>query len=94
MATARPLNQLIYQLLESLGIKERVEEHFAFVYWDSAVGKQIAAQTEPKKIVNGTLFVKVSNTIWRNELTFMKPDIIGKLNHKIGKNVVKDIKFY
>lgn len=94
MSPERPLNELIFQFLESIGIKERVEEHFAFVYWDSVVGKEIARQTEPTKITRGILFVKVKDSVWRNELQYFKNEIIEKLNKRIGKKVVEDIKFY
>ncbi len=94
MSPERPLNELIFQFLESIGIKERVEEHFAFVYWDSVVGKEIAKQTEPTKITRGILFVKVKDSVWRNELQYFKNEIIEKLNKRIGKKVIEDIKFY
>ncbi len=94
MSPERPLNELIFQFLESIGIKERVEEHFAFVYWDSVVGKEIARQTEPTKITRGILFVKVKDSVWRNELQYFKNEIIEKLNKRIGKKVIEDIKFY
>ena len=66
----------------------------ALVYWDTVVGKEISEHTEPFKISNGTVFVKVNDTTWRNELQYFKNEIIEKLNNKIGKKVVNDIKFY
>ncbi|HFE64430.1 hypothetical protein B1H10_00890 [candidate division KSB1 bacterium 4484_188] len=94
MSGAKPLNKLIDQFLQSIGIKEKIEENFAFVYWDSVVGKEISERTEPFKMVKGNLFVKVKDAAWRNELQFFKNEIIEKLNKKIGKNVVSDIKFF
>ncbi len=94
MKEAKPLNNLIAQFLRSVGIKDKVEENFAIVYWDTVVGKEISNQTEPFKVVKGILFVKVKDNVWRNELQFFKNEIIEKLNNKIGKKIVKDIKFY
>ncbi len=94
MSQAKPLNQLIEQFLKSLGIGHKVEENYAMVYWDQVVGKEISEQTEPFKISDGTLYVKVIDPAWRNELQFFKSDIMEKLNHKIGKTMVRDIKFY
>ena len=37
---------------------------------------------------------RVKDPVWRNELQFFKAEIIKKLNDKIGRTVVKDIKFY
>ncbi len=94
MKEAKPLNQLITQFLKSIGIHERVEENLAIAFWDAVVGEEIARHTEPIKVARGILFVRVDDTVWRNELQFFKTDILQKLNEKIGKKVVKDIKFY
>ncbi len=91
---AKPLNKLIYQFLKSIGIRDKIEENFAIVYWDMVVGKEISEKTEPFKVVKGILFVKVNDAVWRNELQFFKHEIIQKLNNKIGKKIVEDIKFY
>ncbi|UCF64307.1 MAG: DUF721 domain-containing protein [bacterium] len=94
MSYAKPVSQLIEQFLKSMGIGDKIEENYAIVYWEQAVGKEIAQHTEPYKITQGILFVKVSDPAWRNELQFFKNEIIEKLNQKIGKKIVKDIKFY
>jgi hypothetical protein len=38
--------------------------------------------------------VKVDDDVWRNELTYFKRQIIEKLNEKLGKKTIKEIKFY
>lgn len=94
MSSVKPVSQLIEQFLQSVGIQGKIEENFAIVYWDQAVGKEISERTEPFKITKGILFVKVKDPVWRNELQFFKEEIIKKLNDKIGRNIVKEIKFY
>jgi hypothetical protein len=37
MKEAKPLNQLIFQFLQNLGIKAKIEENYALVYWDTVV---------------------------------------------------------
>jgi len=94
MAEAKPINKLIFQFLKSIGVKEKIDENFAIIYWDNVVGKEISAQTEPFKVLKGSLFVKVKDSVWRNELQFFKNEILDKLNRKIGKQIIRDIKFY
>ncbi len=94
MKQAQPLNQLIAQFLKSLGFEGKVEENYAIVYWDSVVGKEISEHTVPFKVAKGILFVRVEDNVWRYELQFLKNEIIEKLNRKIGKKIVNDIKFY
>ncbi|MDL1878766.1 DUF721 domain-containing protein, partial [Cytophagia bacterium CHB2] len=44
-----------------------------------------------KDVQDGRLYVEVANSIWRNELYYMKPDIIVKINKKLGQNLIHDI---
>lgn len=90
----KPISEILEKLFRSLGVENRIEENLAFAYWDSVVGKEIAVHTEPEKIVKGTVIVRVDNDVWRNELTFYKHEIIQKLNEKIGKRIIQEIKFY
>ena len=39
------------------------------------------------------LTIKTQTAVWRNELLFQKNDIIQKLNSKLEKNKIKDIRF-
>jgi predicted nucleic acid-binding Zn ribbon protein len=94
MSEAKPLNQLIHQFLRAVGIEVKFEEHLAIVYWDQVVGQEISERTEPFKMSEGVLSVRVKDPVWRNELHFFKADIQEKLNKKIGKRIIKDIKFY
>ncbi len=61
--------------------------------WQRSVGQQIAGQSSPEKIRRGTLFVKVSTSVWMQELQLMKREIIAKINHLYGQETVQDIRF-
>jgi predicted nucleic acid-binding Zn ribbon protein len=81
------------ELVDNLGIKQKLKELNAVVYWDSIVGKQISCMTTATHIVKGVLFVNVKTSTWRNELTLRKKEIINKINSYTGNETVKDIKF-
>ena len=90
----KPISSALDELLSSLGIKNKIQEYDAVLYWESAVGKQIAKMTTATRIIQGVLFVNVKTSTWRNELTLRKKEIINKLNTAIGAIVVQDIKFH
>lgn len=90
----KPIREILQRFFKSVGIENRLEENLAFAFWDSVVGKEISLHTEPEKIIRGTMMVKVDNDVWRNELAFFKNEIIQKLNQKIGKKIIQEIKFY
>jgi len=90
----KPIRLVLERFFRSIGLENRIEENLAFAFWDSVVGKEIAMHTEPEKIAKETVIVKVDNDVWRNELSFFKNEIIQKLNNKIGKKLIQEIKFY
>lgn len=91
---AKPIRESILKLFKSLGMKERFEENLAIAFWDATVGKDISRHTDPQKVVDRILFVKVDDGAWRNELSYLKNELIEKLNQQIGKKAIEEIKFY
>jgi hypothetical protein len=61
--------------------------------WNKAVGPQIASQSRPEHVRREILLVKVANSVWMQQLHFLKEEIIGKVNTVLGKTSVKDIRF-
>ena len=90
----KTLSQALGELIKDLGIESEVMHNQAIQLWPEVVGKRIAAVSHAEKIDGNILFVKVHNDSWRNELVFLKKDIIDRLNKRIGKKVVNDIRLY
>lgn len=61
--------------------------------WEEAVGKVIAANTRPAAFKGNLLIVYATSSSWLQQLRFLKPEIIQKLNHVLGEGTVKAIKF-
>lgn len=88
------LGQALKKIISDLGIEKQVLHYQAINYWPIAVGERIAKISRAEKVDNNILFVKVLNDSWRNELLFLKKEIIEKLNKKIGTRVIEDIRLY
>ncbi len=89
----KPVGSAIDELVTSLGIRKKLQEYNAVIYWETVVGAQIAKMTTATRIIQGVLFVQVKNSTWRNELNLRKREIVDKLNSALGIDVVRDIKF-
>ncbi len=87
------IGESLQQLIDHLEIGDLLSQQRALFVWSSVVGKAISAKTEPKTIKDGILRVEVSDSTWRQELIYLKSDIIEKLNSELSETVVKDIKF-
>jgi hypothetical protein len=61
--------------------------------WKKAVGPIIAAQTMAQNLRGDTLFVKVSNSNWMQQLQFMKQEILNKVNAVLPDKTISNIYF-
>ena len=67
--------------------------HLAKVHWEGVVGPQVAGVTQVEFVRDGVLFVRVKNSVWANELTLLKEDMLRRLNSKLGGRILTDIHF-
>ncbi len=88
------LKDALNELISNLGIENKINESQAINLWPIMVGKNIAEVSQAERVENKILFVHVTNSVWRNELLFHKEKIIERLNKKIGKRIINDIKFF
>jgi predicted nucleic acid-binding Zn ribbon protein len=62
--------------------------------WDDVVGENNAKHAQPEAFKGRILLVEVSDSSWMHQFHFfLKKDMIAKLNHALGKNLIEDIKF-
>ena len=87
------LKAAISTFLKKAGLEKGVSQNNALLIWKEVVGDNVSKNTSPEKVDSGTLYIKTSNSTWRQELIFKKTDIIKKLNKKLGKNTIKEIRF-
>jgi len=87
------LSKALHGMLRSWGVDGKIRENQAVAFWSQIVGPRIAEVTENLGIEDGRMFVKVRSSSWKNELVFMKAEIIQRLNQAVGRKVIKDIVF-
>ena len=87
------LKSAINTFLKKAGLEKGVSQNNALLVWKEVVGEKVSQNTTPEKVESGTLYIKTRNSTWRLEFVFKKTDIIKKLNNRLGKNTIKEIKF-
>lgn len=88
------LGNVLQGILKQHGIFFDSEEQRLLEIWQKAVGPQISVQTRPDRLKRNTLFVKVSSSVWMQQLHALKKEIIEKVNQPLGKELIKNIHFY
>lgn len=78
---------------QEVSLARKLAEQRAIQVWQDIVGDKVSAHTKPLTIQNKIFFVKVDNSAWSNELSFLKKDIIKSINEKVGMKIIRDVYF-
>jgi len=87
------LNSILGSLIKKRGWERKIKEFQALSNWPEIVGPKVAENSKPVRIEGQKLFVRVENSVWKNELVFMQKEIREKLNKSVDGEVIKDIIF-
>lgn len=80
--------------LAKSGLGRRLAQAQVIPDWPRLVGPQIASVTVPESVSpDGTLFVRVATSAWMNELQFMAPEIMARVNAGRGTGRIKTIRW-
>jgi hypothetical protein len=83
------LGGMLEETLKKLGLGGAV----AAIYWRQVVGEEVSRHAQPLRQMGKTLFVATDNPVWSQELSLQKAAILKKLEQKMGKGRIGDIKF-
>jgi hypothetical protein len=72
-------------------LAQRLREGTIWNVWDKAVGEQIAQRAQPVAFRSGILTVIVDSPPWMQQLTFMKQQIVEKINTALGEELVQEM---
>jgi len=89
-----PLGEVLEKYFGRSGLGARLKEQKALGSWRKAVGKGIGEQTQPIRIQNRVLQVRVSNSVWMQQLQFMKGMILKKIKEETGMEDLEDLRFF
>jgi predicted nucleic acid-binding Zn ribbon protein len=93
MSKPAALGTILEQAVEASRIDVDLDAYRLWQHWDEVVGAAIAQNTRPEAIKGKLLLVNVSSAPWMQQLQFLKPELIEKLNQTLGKGLVEDIRF-
>ncbi len=93
MKKPKPIRSVLDQTLKSLEIDVPVKAHSIWRAWKEIVGASVALHAQPRSIHNRILFIDVSHSTWIQQLQFLKPTLIEKINAYLGEPLIEDIRF-
>ena len=88
-----PMHSLLAEIVSRKKWQGRFELHQVFERWQSLVGREISRHAVPQRFQGRVLWVDVSDSVWHQQLQFLKNDLLTKLNNSLHKEKVEDIRF-
>jgi len=91
MKRPAPVTDLLSSLLRGTPAELRLKEGRIWEVWDEAVGGKIASHAQPATFREGTLTLNVDSAPWLQQLTYLKKDLLAKVNEALGEELVKEL---
>lgn len=86
-----PCCAILSGLSKRLGLESRLLELRLQHRWRDIVGEPMRSHTWPAQIRFKKLYLIVRNSVWLQQLTFLKPALLTKLQAEFGTEFVTDI---
>jgi predicted nucleic acid-binding Zn ribbon protein len=93
MKKPQPIRSVLENTLKSLEIDVPLKSYSILGAWNEIVGATVAAHSQPRSIRNRILFIDVTHSTWMQQLQFLKPTLLEKLNNFLGEPLIQDIRF-
>ena len=87
-----PIRGVLLEGARAWGLDNPLEIARMFELWKEMVGEQVAARCEPASLGRGVLKVWAASAPWANELKYLAPEVIRRVNAGVGREVVRELK--
>jgi predicted nucleic acid-binding Zn ribbon protein len=85
------LSSTIERILSDRGWGAKLKEYRVFSLWQKAVGPGIARHAQPASIRGKRLTVMVDSSAWMQQLSLMKPEVLSRVNDRLGPDGIESI---
>ena len=85
------LSSTIEKILRERGWGAKLKEYRIYGVWEKAVGKGIARHARPAGMRGKKLTVLVDSSAWMQQLSMLKPEIMGKVNQHLREDAIESI---
>lgn len=80
-------------LLRRAGLAGRLHQAQAVIVWAEVVGQELASHTRALDVRDGVLRVAVRSSAWSAQLSFLRSDLLERLNARVGAPGLSAIRF-
>jgi predicted nucleic acid-binding Zn ribbon protein len=93
MRAPQSIGNALAETLAHFKLDAKARDYEVITRWAEIVGEKIAEFTAAEKLEKGILTVRVTNAVWKYELTMRSKEIIRKIAEACGDGLVKEIRW-
>src|ERR1035437_10007457 len=87
----QPIKAVLQQMMERYKLEEKVNEVKLVHSWEKLMGKTIAKYTEEMYVSKKKLFLRVTSSPLKQELSYSRNKIIELVNKEIGEGYIDEV---
>ena len=84
---------IISGLAKLLGLQTHLFEVRLQQQWREIIGEPVGSHTWPVQVRFKKLYLIVRNSVWLQQLMFLKPTLLAKVTERAGSELITDIAF-
>jgi hypothetical protein len=93
MKKPQSIRSILEKTIKTLEIDVPLKTYSIVGAWNEIVGESVAGHSQPRSIRNQILFIDVTHPTWMQQLQFLKPTLLDKVNAFLGESLIQDIRF-
>lgn len=87
----QPISDILKEFVEANNLQSGLDKVNIREAWTNMMGNGVNNYTTDVKLDRDTLYVSLTSSVLREELSYGKQKIIDMLNESVGKDVVKKL---
>ncbi|WP_422105222.1 DUF721 domain-containing protein [Winogradskyella sp.] len=87
----RPIEEILKEFVETHNLQAGLDKVNVREAWANLMGNGVNNYTTAIELKNDTLYVQLSSSVLREELSYGKEKIVTMLNESLGKDIVKKL---
>ena len=89
----RSVGSLLPRVLKQYKLDKVVAAQPAVTLWPEIAGPKTAEHTRALEVDGNTLVIMVDSPAWGAQLRFLKPQLLKKIEGRVGKGLIRDLRF-
>jgi predicted nucleic acid-binding Zn ribbon protein len=89
----RSVGSVLPRVLKGLKLDRVLAAQPAVDLWPQIAGPKTAEHTRAVEVDGKTLVIVVDGPAWMTQLRFLKPQLVKKIDGRVGKGLITDLRF-